>query len=66
MPDQKDATTMKKIFIQSLAAFLIISCCASFSVAGEKEPRVKIDISGHPYLGLENAPVTLVVFSDYL
>jgi protein-disulfide isomerase len=30
------------------------------------EPRVSVDISGHPFKGPADAPVTLVVFSDYL
>jgi protein-disulfide isomerase len=28
--------------------------------------RQEIDISGHPFLGPAAAPVTVVVFSDYL
>lgn len=34
--------------------------------AEQAEPRVTIDLSGHPVRGAVDAPVTVVVFSDYL
>ena len=58
---------MKRTLIQTLAATLIIILGAALGMAAEQEePRVTIDISGHPSKGPENAPVTVVVFSDYL
>lgn len=58
---------MKRNLIQTLAATLMMFLCAALGTAAEQtEPRVSIDISGHPYRGPANAPVTVVVFSDYL
>lgn len=58
---------MKRTLIQTLSATLIILLCAALGMAVEQpEPRATIDISGHPFTGPENAPVTVVVFSDYL
>jgi hypothetical protein len=58
---------LKKTLIQTLAAILITISFAALSTAAEQvEPRVTIDISGHPFKGPANAPITLVVFSDYL
>ena len=58
---------MKRSFIQALAAFLITLSFAALCIAAEQvEPRVAIDISNHPFKGPVNAPVTVVVFSDYL
>jgi hypothetical protein len=34
--------------------------------AENAEPRVKVNLAGHPIRGPVNAPVTMVVFSDYL
>ena len=58
---------MKKNLITSLAAILITFLLAATGMAAEPAgPRVNIDISGHPFQGPVNAPVTVVVFSDYL
>ena len=53
--------------VRLLAAVLItVLFAATGMAAGPAEPRVNIDISGHPFQGPVNAPVTVVVFSDYL
>lgn len=58
---------MKRFTLNFMAIALSIIMCAAQSTAAEKpEPRVAIDITGLPFAGLANAPVTLVVFSDYL
>jgi protein-disulfide isomerase len=58
---------MNRTLIQALAATIMIFLSAALGTASERaEPRVPIDISGHPYRGPVNAPVTVVVFSDYL
>lgn len=58
---------MKKILIQSLASIIMVILFSGLVAAAEQaEPRVTIDISGHPFKGPANAPVTVVVFSDYL
>ena len=50
-----------------LATLLVAVIFAAPSMAAnEAEPRVTVDISGHPFKGPVNAPVTVVVFSDYL
>lgn len=51
-----------------LGAFaLVLLALSATGQAAEPSPqRVSLDISGHPYKGPSNAPVTLVVFSDYL
>lgn len=61
------AFAMKRRVIQSLAGLLITVVFAALGFAAEQaQPRVAVDISGHPYRGPVNAPVTVVVFSDYL
>ena len=58
---------MRKNPILILATILISVLFASLAMAAQQlEPRVSIDISGHPIMGPVNAPVTVVVFSDYL
>lgn len=58
---------MRKNPILILATILISVLFASMAMAAQQlEPRVNIDISGHPVMGPVNAPVTVVVFSDYL
>ena len=58
---------MRKIPILILATMLISVVFAAPGMAAQQvEPRVSIDISGHPIMGPVNAPVTVVVFSDYL
>jgi len=58
---------MKRTLIQSLASMLMVILFSGLVAAVEQaEPRVTIDISGHPFKGPANAPVTVVVFSDYL
>lgn len=58
---------MKRILFQTLLATLMILLCAPWGMTVEQsEPRATIDISVHPFMGPENAPVTVVVFSDYL
>ncbi|HEY5973769.1 MAG TPA: hypothetical protein VIU41_03425 [Geobacteraceae bacterium] len=58
---------MKRTLIRALTAILMIMLCATLSTASEQEePRVTLDISGHPFKGPADAPVTVVVFSDYL
>jgi len=55
------------ITLALLAVLLIIGLPVQFCTAAETaEPRASIDISGHPFKGPADAPVTLVVFSDYL
>jgi len=56
---------MKRTLIQTLTAILIVASFSVFGMAAE-QARVNIDIAGHPFAGPENAPITLVVFSDYL
>jgi protein-disulfide isomerase len=58
---------MSKNPILILATILISVVFTSPAMAAQQvEPRVTIDISGHPIMGPVNAPVTVVVFSDYL
>ena len=58
---------MRKKHFWSLSVILISVLFAALTMAVEQaEPRVKIDISGHPFKGPVNAPVSVVVFSDYL
>ena len=58
---------MRKNLILILATALISVLFASQAMAAQHvEPRMNIDISGHPIMGPANAPVTVVVFSDYL
>ena len=45
---------------------IIISCATLGTAAEQAAPRVAIDISSHPFRGPVNAPITVVVFSDYL
>jgi hypothetical protein len=55
------------ITLALLAALLIIGMPGQFCTAAQTaEPRASIDISGHPFKGPADTPVTLVVFSDYL
>jgi hypothetical protein len=55
------------ITLALLVTILLIGLPVPFCTAAETaEPRVSVDISGHPYKGPLNAPVTVVVFSDYL
>jgi protein-disulfide isomerase len=63
----KGVHAMRKNLIRTLATVLISVLFAALAMAAEQaEPRVTIDISGHPIRGPVNAPVTVVVFSDYL
>jgi protein-disulfide isomerase len=58
---------MNKTLRQILVAIAITVLYAASATAAEKaEPRVTIDLSGHPIKGPATAPVTVVVFSDYL
>lgn len=58
---------MKRTITQALAAIMTVILLPAMGMTAEQtEPRVNIDIAGHPYTGLANAPITLVVFSDYL
>ena len=58
---------MKRILSRALAAAMMIMVYAAVGMAAEQaEPRVTLDIAGHPYAGPADAPVTVVVFSDYL
>jgi protein-disulfide isomerase len=57
---------VKKLFQALSALLIVILCVAGGAAAAEAEPRVAVDISGHPFKGPVNAPVTVVVFSDYL
>ena len=58
---------MKKHLFRSLAAILVTVLFAGLGMASEPAGRrTKVDISGHPFKGPVNAPVTVVVFSDYL
>ena len=58
---------MKRTLILAVAVILTIMPFAALGTAAEQaEPRVPIDISGHPFKGPATAPITVVVFSDYL
>jgi hypothetical protein len=58
---------MRRNVIRGFLAIMAVFCCAAWGIAAESaEPRATIDISGHPFKGAVNAPVTVVVFSDYL
>lgn len=58
---------MKKTLIQAMASILLLISFSAFGMAAEQpQPRAAIDISGHPFKGPASAPVTVVVFSDYL
>jgi hypothetical protein len=58
---------MKRILMLMLAATATLFLAAlSCGAAEQPNPRVLIDISGHPFKGPADAPVTMVVFSDYL
>jgi protein-disulfide isomerase len=58
---------MKKSLTRIMAAMLIVVLTSALAVAaGQDAARAKVDISGHPFKGPVNAPVTVVVFSDYL
>jgi protein-disulfide isomerase len=58
---------MTRALIRAVAATMMIMACAAMGMAAEQaDPRVTLDIAGHPYAGPANAPVTVVVFSDYL
>jgi hypothetical protein len=58
---------MKRFWIQAVAAMLAIVLHAPLgAAAAQVEPGATIDISGHPFKGPANAPITVVVFSDYL
>jgi len=58
---------MKKILVQALMATLVVVLFSSAGSAVELAgPQVQIDISNHPFKGPAAAPVTVVVFSDYL
>lgn len=52
--------------IRAALTIILIVLSAGLVSAAEQEPKVTIDIAGHPFTGPANAPVTVVVFSDYL
>jgi len=55
------------ITLALLAALLMVGLPGAICTAAQTaQPRVSIDISGHPFKGPADAPVTMVVFSDYL
>ena len=58
---------MRKNLFRTLATVLISLSFTAVALAAETtEPRVKLNLAGHPIMGPVNAPVTVVVFSDYL
>lgn len=58
---------MKMKLTQMRALLLIAVLYAAISMAPKQaEARATINIAGHPSKGLDNAPITLVVYSDYL
>jgi protein-disulfide isomerase len=59
---------MRKSVIRALSAVILtVLFSVAVSWAAEPaEPRVPVDISGHPFKGPADAPVVVVVFSDYL
>ncbi|MBI5446802.1 MAG: hypothetical protein HY900_37010 [Deltaproteobacteria bacterium] len=58
---------MKRTTRKAAGLGLILLSLAASGLAAERAvPRVSIDFSGHPFKGPADAPVTLVVFSDYL
>lgn len=58
---------MKRIlFHVFLATLVVVFSSAAGGAVQLSEPRVQVDISRHPFKGPAEAPVTVVVFSDYL
>lgn len=57
---------MNRKFIPAAALFLTVIMLYALGAFAGEEPKVKLDISNLPFKGPENAPVVLVVFSDYL
>jgi hypothetical protein len=53
---------------RSAVAFTLIFLSLPFFAAAAElaEPPVSIDVSGHPFRGPADAPVTIVDFFDYL
>ena len=51
---------MKRMMILLVLAFLIVACWPFFPPAVHK-----IDVTGLPFKGPPDAPVTVTVFSDY-
>ena len=43
----------------------VLLACASVLPCLAAEKRIEIDLTGRPFLGPENAPVTLVEFLDF-
>ena len=59
---------MRVKLMRLLPALLMVLMGATWGGAAEKadNPRVTIDLAGHPVKGPASAPVSMVVFSDYL
>ena len=57
---------MKKILIFILSLTFLIQITGNWTTAFAAEVRQVIDITGHPVRGHANAPVTVIVYSDYL
>lgn len=57
---------MKKVLSLLSAVFIVMLTLGSLAAAADQAgPRATLDLSGHPFKGPANAPVTVVVFSDY-
>ncbi|MBI1921973.1 MAG: hypothetical protein HYS23_12930 [Geobacter sp.] len=55
---------MRQLVAAIISAIILT---AGLCLAADQPEAVKnLDISGLPFLGPENAPVTIVVFTDYL
>lgn len=58
---------MKKMLVCALAASLSVFLVPDHCMAADKpETGRYLDISGLPFHGPKKAPVTIVVFTDYL
>jgi len=58
---------MKRTLLQTVAVIMTIFLFSAWNAEAEqKATRVNIDISKLPFKGSANAPVVMVVFSDYL
>ena len=57
---------MRKSLMVLFLTALLIQFAGVFAYANAAEERQVIDIAGHPVKGPATAPVTVIVFSDYL
>ncbi|NTU59846.1 MAG: hypothetical protein HGA98_02180 [Deltaproteobacteria bacterium] len=57
---------MKTLLLKTVTLLGVLLLSGLGGAAENAAPRVTLDLSGHPVKGPANAPVTVVVFSDYL